>query len=127
MEQQPCTDPELRRRLFVEVMNTGLNEGTVAVDALLLNHAKTCGACSREFSQWIQKADVGGILYQARQIVSSAHRGDPAIRCRAGQNHTFYFRPRFSGEAVGILVTTDPVGNILVADKGTLDDFLQLR
>jgi hypothetical protein len=126
-QQSTCTNPELRRRLFIEVMHTGLNEGAVSVSPELLNHAETCEKCSSEFKQWVQKADIGGLLHKAREIVRLAQQGDPSIQSRAGQNKYFYFRPNLREETAGVVVTVDLEGNILAADEESLDDFLQLR
>lgn len=124
--KQRCIDPELRRRLFTEIMHSGLNADAVVMPSELLDHARTCPACSSEFERWIEKADVGRILRSAREIIRRAAEGDLTVQRREGKGRRFYFGPR-SGSSTGTIVTTDAEDHIIKADEGSVEDFLRIE
>jgi len=123
---QQCVDPELRNRLFTEIMHTGLNTDSVTIPPELLEHANACPVCSSEYQEWVEKAEVGRILSRAREMIREAAQWDPTVQRRETNGRRFYFKA-VRGASVGTLVTTDAEDKIITADEGSLDDFLRLQ
>jgi len=121
-KQPQCTNPEIGKKIFIQIMDTGLNEGKVALAKEYEDHIRECPYCSSLVPLWKIKAG-GGLLADAKQVLAEANEGRADVLHKRAGNLDVYFKRSNRGSAEGLLVKTRGGGEIVSVDESSIESF----
>jgi hypothetical protein len=117
-----CIDPEVGRRVFLQIGERAPCQEIVLLSGELENHIKMCPHCSEYAPQWILKAG-GGIVARAGKIVSEAREANSAVLHKRQGQLDVYFKPNAPGSADGLMVRAGSGEEIVSVHETTVDIF----
>jgi hypothetical protein len=122
VKQPRCIDPVIGKKIFTQIMDTGLNKGNVILSEEYDIHVSSCPYCSKLVPLWKIKAG-GGLLADAKQVIAGASRGSPEILHKRKGEIDIYFRPIKPGSNQGLMVRMKSGEEILSVDETSVEVF----
>jgi hypothetical protein len=120
--QPRCIDPAIGKKIFTEIMDTGLNKGQVILPNEYDAHVNACPYCSQLVPLWKIKAG-GGLLADAKQVIADAGQGRPDVLYKRQGEIDIYFKPARPGAAEGLMVRVRGGEEILSVDETSVESF----
>jgi len=102
VKQPQCINPEIGKKIFAQIMDTGLNRGEVALAEEYEGYIQSCPYCSELVPLWKIKAG-GGLLADAKKVVAEAKEGRAEVLHKRTGEVDIYFKPTTAGSAEGLL------------------------
>lgn len=124
-KKQKCIDPELGRRVYLQVRERAPNQETLLLSSELEDHVRACQHCADLLPLWIISAQ-GGLAAAADKLVAEAQRGDPGVLYKRLGSSNAYFRSGSSNSSVGLMVVLREDGSLISVDETTIDKFHEL-
>ena len=125
VKQPQCIDPEIGKKIFIQIMDTGLNQGKVVLAKEYEDHVRNCPYCSRLVPLWKIKAG-GGLLADAKQVLADAKEGRSGVLHKHAGGIDIYFKPTTPGSAEGLLVKARANEEIVSVDETSIKSFDEL-
>jgi hypothetical protein len=119
-----CINPELGKRLYLEIRKKGPHEEHISLVDDLKRHAEACPHCSTLFPLWMISGG-GGLAATAEKVLAEIRQGTPDILHTRGGDLDVYFRRDAPNSRSGLLISVRADGSLNSVDQTTIDRFYQ--
>jgi hypothetical protein len=120
--QPRCIDPAIGKKIFTQIMDSGLNKGKVVLTKEYDDHINACPYCSNLVPLWRIKAG-GGLLTDAKQVIADARQGCHEVLHKREGEVDIFFRPTKPGSTEGLMVRVKGGEEILSVDETSVESF----